>query len=248
MPSAENVENSIGATLYNAWRSRFVHNTIDRVIGGTGLPLPDEIHTLIALRNLLENFLTRRGRGASGVDFFPVPGVVSADDRRDVIILTSLSDALTMLASDSFKPAFGGSINQQDYQWGKLHRIVFASLLGAPFSIPPAGGAFPAPLSGLAGISTDGGFETVDSAHVSVRASNTDDFMFEHGPSRRLVVEVGPGQTRAADSLPGGTSGVLGSPFYFQLLPGWLANEAFTTYLTNGQVEHAAAKVQKFEP
>ena len=249
MPSAENVENSIGATLYTAWRSRFVHNTIDRVIGGVGLPLPDEIHTLSALRNLLENFASRGGRGVSGVDFFPLRGVASADDRRDVVLLASLSDALAMLASDAFNPAFGGSTDLQDYRWGKLHRIVFASVLGAPFSIPPAGRAFPAPLPGLAGIPTDGGFETVDAAHVSVRGSTPDDFMFSHGPSRRFVAEVAPHlRTRAADSLPGGTSGVLGSPFYFQLLPGWLANEAVTAHLGSEQLEDEAAEAQQFVP
>ena len=138
------------------------------------------------------NFATRDGRGVSGVDFVPLRGVASADDRRDVVLLASLSDALVMLASDAFKPAFGGSTDLQDYRWGKLHRIVFASVLGAPFSIPPAGGTFPAPLPGLAGIPTDGGFETVDAAHVSVRGSTPDDFMFSHGPSRRFVAEVAP--------------------------------------------------------
>ena len=45
--------------------------------------------TIAGLKNLLENFATRQGRGASGIDFFAVPGVAAAEDRRDVVLLRS---------------------------------------------------------------------------------------------------------------------------------------------------------------
>jgi len=41
---------------------------------------------------------------------------------------------------------------------------------------------------------------------------------------------------------------VLGSPFYFQLLPGWLADEAVTAHLGSEQLEDDAAEVQQFGP
>ncbi len=248
-PTRASIDASVAATLYNVWRSRFIANTIDKVIGGAHLPVPDSVHVLSALRQLLVTFPARGGRGASGVDFFPLPGVADAADRRDVVVLASLADALSLLASDAFRPAFGGSTRQDDYRWGKLHRIVFNSVLGGPFSIPPAGGAFPAPLPGLDGIPTDGGFNTVDAASFDPRAASLNGFMFSHGPSHRFVAEVAPElTTRAVDSWPGGTSGVLGSPLYMQFLPRWLANESVRLHLGIGQVRAAMQAVELFAP
>ena len=47
---------------------------------------------------------------------------------------------------------------------------------------------------------------------------------------RRLIREPAirnPGDIRAASSLPGGTSGVPGTPFHVNLLPSWLTNDSF---------------------
>lgn len=249
-PSAASIDASVATTIYTLWRSRFIANTIDAVIGGAGLPVPDAAHTAIALRKLLEDFTSRGGRGVSGVDFFPQPASVgSAAERRDIVLLQSLDEALARLASDALKPAFANSTRQSDYRWGKLHRIVFASELGVPFSIPSAGGAFPAPLPGLAGIPTDGGLESVDAAGFDPRGSGIDDFMFSHGPSQRFVAQVAPGgTTRAEDVWPGGTSETLGSPGYLRFLPDWLANQALPLYLGKGQVRSHAAQVQILLP
>ena len=87
-------------------------------------------------------------------------------------------------------------------------------------------------MSDLAGISTDGGFQTVDAATHSLRISTNpevakvDSFMFDSGPVRRFVGETRPARPYAESIWPGGTSGVLGSPFYLQFLEKWLANEA----------------------
>ena len=249
-PSAASIDASVATTLYTLWRSRFIANTIDAVIGGAGLPVPDAAHTAIALRQLLENFATRGGRGVSGVDFFPQPSAVaSAAERRDIVLLQSLDEALAHLASDAMKPAFANSTRQSDYLWGKLHRIVFASDLGGPFSIPDAGGSFPAPLLGLAGIPTDGALETIDEAGFDPRGSGIDDFMFSHGPSQRFVAQVAPGgTTHAQDIWPGGSSESLGSPEYFRFLPHWLANQAVPLYLGRGQVRSHAAQVEVLLP
>jgi hypothetical protein len=49
-------------------------------------------------------------------------------------------------------------------------------------------------------------------------------------------------------SIPGGASGVLGSPNYFNLLPGWLSNESFPLLLRADEVQANAASVTKFVP
>jgi penicillin amidase len=116
------------------------------------------------------------------------------------------------------------------------------------FSIPPAGGAFPAPLSPLPGIPTDGGFETLDRSDHDVRAARYDGFMFDHGPSNRSVHLAARGGVRGVSSLPGGVSGVLGSPFYANLLVGWLSNVAYPQRQTPGEIGLGALSIVEVVP
>ncbi len=249
MPSKGEIQASIAASIYSVWRSRMISSVIDGALAARGgLPSPDDQDSLAALRNLLDNFSTNDGRGASGIDFFAVAGIAQAADRRDIVILRSLREALDLLSSPAFAPAFGGSTNQNDYRWGRLHRIVFEHPLGGPFNIPPAGGAFPQPIPGLRGIPTDGGFQTVDASSHSARADVPDEFMFRDGPTHRTVVEARADAMRAESIWPGGTSGVLGSPNYFQFLERWLTNESMRLSLGREQVERNDAVTQKFVP
>jgi len=157
-----------------------------------------------------------------------VDGVADPADRRDVVLLRAVRDALAKLAGPDFQAAFGGSADQDDYHWGRLHRVTLDHPLGGPFNIPPAFGAFPQPLAGLPGIPTDGGVDTVDAATHDVRADAADEFGFGSGPANRYVSELrAPGDVHAESSLPGGPSGVPGSPWYVNLLPEWLTNDTF---------------------
>ncbi len=249
-PADAEIGSSVAAAIYGVWRSRFLRSTIDAPLAAIGLPLPGSQQSLAALRRLLDDFEGHHGVGASGLNFFNVPGVLAPADRRDILILRSLADALADLAGPSFAPAFGYSADLNDYRWGRLHRLVLEHPLGGPFSIPPAGGAFPPPLPGLAGIPTDGGFQTVDAANHDARADHADAFLFHSGPVQRFVTEAeaAPGRMRAESSLPGGTSGVLGSPYYLNLLPAWLTNEAFPLRTQNREVRDQAASVTEFLP
>jgi len=250
--SGREISSSVAATLYSVWRSQYVKNTIGATLGHLGLgpvaaALPNQTN-LKALRHLLENFGSNHGAGASGVNFFQVAGVADAGDRRDIIILQSLEDTLALLASPAFAKAFAGSTNQQDYRWGKLHRITFSHVLGAPFSIPPAGGAFPQPLANLPGIPTDGGYQTVDAASHPVTAGTVSGFMFGSGPSERFVSEAENEGMRGVSSLPGGISGILGSPFYVNLLPQWLTDHAYPQLMTEDQLEDHILSVMELRP
>ncbi len=245
-PSTEEIARSVAATIYSVWRGRFINNTIDTTLGF--LPRPGSRETMKALRNLLDNFKNNHGFGASGVNFFNVPNVADANVRRDILILQSLHDALDLLASETFAAAFAESTDQEDYRWGKLHRIVFEHPLGVPFSIPPAGGAFPAPLGGLAGIPTDGGYETVDASRHNVRGDDADEFMFDSGPVNRFVAETSRRGVNAESVWPGGTSGVLGDPNYANLLPLWLTNDTVPLLTRNNEIRRNAESVTKFVP
>jgi penicillin amidase len=252
VPDEEELADSVAATIYSVWRSEFVKNTIDAPLNALGLPVPGSDRAMTALRNLLDNFDSTGGVGASGIDFFIVPGVDDPADRRDILILRSLADALVSLAGEDFAPAFAGSSDQWDYQWGKLHRIVFDHPLGGPFSIPPAGGSFPPPLGdmGLAGIPTDGGFGVVDASSHPVRFQNVNTAMFGAGPARRYVGRPGPGRRfiKAETILPGGSSGVPGNPFYANLLGRWLTNDTYPVRQRLIDIFRALDDVEVFKP
>jgi penicillin amidase len=247
-PAPDRVQASIAATIYSVWRTRFVANVIDRTLAPFSLPGPDGQQALGALRHLLDGFDIAHGTGASGLDFFAVPGVADAAARRDIVLLRSLAEALDLLASDAFAAAFANSTDQDHYRWGRLHRVVLAHVLNGPFSAPPAGGAFPPPLADLAGIPTDGGFETVDASEHPLRAATSDGFMFTDGPNRRFVAQVRRGRLDATTALPGGESGVIGSPHYVDLLPGWLTNEAFPLPTNRAAILHGATRKETFVP
>ncbi len=198
------------------------------------IPRPGSQETMNSLRHFFDTWEETKGVGASGMTFFNLPselGVSDRDDTRDILILQSVADALAMITSEEFAPAFGRSADMNDWNWGKLHRVVLEHPLGGILSIPPAGGGFPPSLDGLPGISTDGGFGTVDASSHNVRADGVNEFMFGSGPVRRFVAEGESAGIKAVTSLPGGTSGTLGDPNYANLLPLWLTNEAFDSVL-----------------
>jgi penicillin amidase len=227
-PHVLEIANSIAATIYSVWRNQIVNQTLSATLVRHGLMLtsPRDMQ-LTALKNLFDNFPQRSGVGVSGIDFFEVPGVAGAADRRDIVLLRSVSIALDLLASPAFADAFNGSTSQSDYRWGRLHRVVLAHPLGGAFNIPPAGGAFAQPLPSLPGIPADGGLHTVDLGNHQLNRDNSNGFMFIAGPALRYVASIESDGIRSVSSLPGGESGVPGSQFYVNLLRRWLTNETF---------------------
>ncbi len=249
--------NSVATTIYSTWRGTMMANTIDATLDGIGeiagvdMPKPGNREELVtALKHLLD----RDGIGVSGLNFFNAPATDPVV-RRDIIVLTSLVEALDLLASEDFVDAFGNSTDQDDYRWGKLHRIVFRHALGDvvnDFNIPPAFGLFPSPLAGLDGIPTDGGFETVDVAPprsaTNVRVSDSDSFMFDAGPTGRFVARLGWFKVRAVTSLPGGESGDPESPFYVNLLEPYLGNETFPLVTSPHAIRASAYSTHRYRP
>jgi penicillin G amidase len=183
---------------------------------------------LADLRFLLDNFAANKGIGASGLDFFDIPGISAPPEiRRDIVILKSLREALDNLASGQFATAFNMSTNQNEYRWGKLHRITFQhpfGPVGAQFNIPPSGN-FEDLSSTLPGLSTDGGYETIDSASINIDAFSEGDFIFSDGPARRYISELRHHGIKSVQIIPGGANGVPGNRFYANQLPSWLTNE-----------------------
>jgi penicillin amidase len=251
-PTSEEIAESVAATIYSAWRGQFIRNTIDATLEsvplppGITLPKPGEQLALTALKKLLER--PQPGIGASGLNFFNAPAA-SSEDRRDIVILASLADALGRLAGPDFAAAFSGSTNQEDYRWGKLHRIVLRHPLGGPFNVPPAFGAFANPLGdALAGLPVDGGFWTVDASKHDPRAQSVNDFMFDRSPDDRFVAEADARGVRSESAWPGGSSGVPGDRFYINLLLDYLTNDALPLLFRDADLQKALYSVSRFVP
>lgn len=249
-PSDAEVRHSTAATLYAVWRSYAIRGVVDGTLSNIGLgsQTPGSEESIRALLNLLKNYPTAHGVGASGVNFFQVAGAPSPEAARDVLLLRALRDGLNALASDSFAAAFGNSTNIDDYRWGRLHRIVFNHPLGGPFDLP---GPNPYGFSNLSpelpGVARTGGYDTLDVGGHSVRANTVNGFMFGSGPARRFVGDIGT-PISAENIHPGGQSGVLGSPTYASQLGRWLTNRYKTLIIGRDQALAAERERLDFRP
>lgn len=247
-PSHEEVQASIAATIYSVWRGQFIRLTLDAALERVGLSelRPPDDQTLAALRRLLENFSALRGRGSSGVNFFAAEGARTPEEARDLLILRAMRAALDLLSGEAFAPAFLRSRNQDDYRWGRLHRVIFRHPLGGSFSQPPET-ALPGRL--LPGFARSGGFQVVDASSHGARAASWQAFMFGSGPSRRFVGEVSPRGVLALQAVPGAQGMPSAAP------PGdaarlkrWLVNGYHRLALSVTQVEEDRTDEELFTP
>jgi penicillin amidase len=72
--------------------------------------------------------------------------------------------------------------------------------------------------------------------------------MFGGGPARRFVGEMNPAGINAFEIIPGGQSGLLGSPFYANMLGRWLTNGYHPLLLTEEQVNADQRSEETFVP
>jgi penicillin amidase len=216
---------SVAATLYNLWRGKAIRQVVDARLADFGLSAGSS-EALKALHHFLSQS-PYTGVAAAGVDWIPEPAALSAAQRRDLALLQAMRSALDALASDEFAPAFGNSTDQDDYRWGKLHRIVFDHAFNPDWSIPPQAGFDHLSPPALRGLPRDGGYNVVNASGFSARATGLNSFMFGGGPVRRYIGQPDPAALpgpaiRGQNSLPGGPSGVPGSPDYATQLAVWL--------------------------
>ena len=227
-PTQAEIDASVAATVYSLWRGQALAAIVDGplVARGLGSFLPSGDQAMTALRRLLAD----PNGGASGI-------FVSNAVQRDTLVLSSLRSALTLAASATFAPAFGGSTNLADYRWGKLHRITFSHLLGPAFTLPA-----------MTNVATDGGFDVVDASSHSPRAATPGAFRFGSGPNRRFVAEADRSHPRAVQVIPGGESGNPFGPFFANQLGLWLTDDYHEATVQQGEVERAAVSREEFVP
>jgi penicillin amidase len=74
------------------------------------------------------------------------------------------------------------------------------------------------------------------------------DFMFNGGPSRRFVGQASPGQITAVQVIPGGESGVPGTPFFGNQLGIWLTKKYHKVFTTSAKINRNSVSKEVFEP
>jgi penicillin amidase len=225
-PSQAQLDHSVAATIFFLWRSNAVKNVVDATLTNYGLGnyLPDDDLAYVNLKFVLDAFPVLGGHGASGINFFTLPGAPDAASARDFYLLKSLKDGLNQLGGSGYAAAFGNSGDQANYHWGALHRFVLVHPLGGPFNLPgPNPYGFTDLAANLPGLARDSAYETVNPGGGTIRASGVNDFMFSGAtaPGRRFVGEMDT-PISAVEVIPGGESAVLGDPNYASQLLLWL--------------------------
>lgn len=150
-------------------------------------------------------------------------------ETRDEILLRGITLAAEALAVNG---------EPNDWRWGRLHTLTLRSIFDS-FGVPTYNaGPFSAP----------GGAETVNVANPNSRqvpdAGEPWGFAFAAGPSIRCVTELGPDGPKMKYQLPGGSDLHRESPFYNNLLPNWLENQAIDFPFGPGAVTTPAKTVE----
>ncbi len=148
----------------------------------------------------------------AGDVYWDNPNTAEVETKFDV-----MSDALQEIG-DFLADQLGD--DETRWAWGRLHGLLLQSDLSslssvfAEFDNPPPN----EPL-----FANDGGLFTVDVANPLQQSGR--EYIQTAGPSTRFVCEASATGPSCTIQLPGGQSADIDSPYYEDLLPGWLANE-----------------------
>ncbi|MCX8073945.1 MAG: penicillin acylase family protein [Candidatus Binatia bacterium] len=246
--SDEEKADAAAASIFAGFLTRLSRLTFADDFAGTGIGTPGGDDATRALLHLLEDqdrtdpgFVVHT-KDASGESFLWDNRNTPQRETRDEILLQALRDGLTFLQEKFSTDA------QEQWLWGKIHRVRFQHFLGQAglniFDLGP----FPAP-----------GFrETVNPGGFSL---NSDNFEFSGGASMRFVVELDPRGIRAHNVLPGGNNGDPGGTaddnrfnriqpdiHFGDWVGAWINGDTFTFRFQRSEVAAAARRKVRFVP
>jgi len=211
---------SIGGTVYEVTRYFLVRNLLEPGLGeelsvrlmGQGFhPLLLSSHefyghdtvTMLRLLDTPDSWWVRQAGG------------------REAVLRHSLKQAVQWL-----RETLGQKTDT--WQWGKIHRVVFAHALGLKKPLDQVFNRGPFPIGG----DTDTLCQTAHTPEESY-----DNILW--APSFRQIVDMGD-LSKSVFSFPSGQSGHLGSPHYDDLIEPWLKGDYLPMLWTRGQVEDHA--------
>jgi penicillin amidase len=248
-PTAEEIEDAIAATIWNAWFPRFQDSVFDDE-GLPGIFRPTGSYGRI---RALKAFVDGVGpAGAPLASLNPATGESVFFDRlgtgevetKDELVVAALVAALDYLASPFGADRSGGfdSEDQSEWIWGLKHfahfdnfvadqiggddtiSAVFSEIAITPETLPLAEPEppFGDPRRGLPGFPRPGDAFAIDAAG-GICSSNCS---YGSGPVMRMVVALDPAGVHGINVLPGGQSADPDSPHFADQAALWLGNDA----------------------
>ncbi len=250
LPDAEAKADAVATSIFYAWLSRLVSNTLDDDFEDTGFETPRGAGATTALLHLLGHVdsddLSRviATAGPDGESTLWDDRRTAVTEARADILIASLEQAAEDLAdlfdSDEF----------DDWLWGKIHfvRLQHFFEVGDLTNDWSLGGKRPIPHSG--------GRDTVSPANFGIGGALTEIYATT-GASQRLLVEMTPEGPVAWNNVPGGQNGDGRNPengradydtihpetSYGDWLPGWVRGERFLLRFTAPDVAAGAREV-----
>ncbi len=226
-------------------RDRTTFRALDRMIFGRGEGNPKG----------LASFNPETNESA----FFDKLDTVEIETSEEAL-LTALIEAMTDLASnDRF-----GTDNMDEWLWGLQHQVRFVPLLeevgasnplvgliafkfGLTTELLPLAESLPAndPRADLTHFPRDGDFFSVDAANPGL---NKDDYTYSAGPVMRMVIRLSDDGVEGHNILPGGQSGLLGSPHFGDQAALWLGNETIPMRYEVEEAVEGASAAERFAP
>jgi penicillin amidase len=234
-PTAQQIQDSQAATIFNLWLRQFA----DRAIGDeTGEAINITPSPFSQLR-LLTLMVQHPEKLTTGVNTNGEALLFSDAGSTDIITKRHIAAAALFDVLDFLFPASSLGPDPAQWRWGRLHTLTLQFLapvdaLQIPLKNDPQ---FPN------GFPRHGDIGTVDAAGDSLTAG---DYTYDHGPAIRFSAELDPkkGPT-ARNVLPGGEILDPMSPHYRDQLELWRKNQAIDLAFTDAQVAASAKLEQK---
>jgi len=181
--------NSLAALYYHLWRSLLIQDFIKVPVEEKKLTPPAGNYAIRALIHFL-NHDSFSCQGKSGLDFCPkiTKKYMHDDQRRDFVLLKSLSNIEALLDSQPFT-AHLSKLQLADWSWGALHRQQMVYPRDAKhFSIPNK--FLLSQFDSWGGYPISGGYEVVNATGISADALYPESLISTHGPARRTLARV----------------------------------------------------------
>ncbi len=270
------LDHAVATTLFNAWFPRFVSATFDdEGFPGVWQPWSTDakmrtLGRLVAGRDADNSEGLSSWNEATGESaFFDVLGTDEVETSEELLV-QALLDALAFLeteASEDDIAAGQGGFGTDDmsaWLWGLRHVAKMESLLGdflgddptysvmlEPFSINTTvlpleeGLSDDDPRAGLTWFPRHGDNLGIDAGNPGLGGTR---FSYGSGPVMRLVVALDGADTEGINIVPGGTSGLIDSPYFADQAAAWLGNEAWPIRFSPESVVEGAVSLEVYQP
>ncbi len=253
---ADQKKDAVATMIFNAWLRRFTELIFDDE--GQFVFAPSQSRsTFRTLDRLMKNdpaHLASYDPATGESALFDIQGTPRVERKRE-LMLTALEEALAELASSQ---RFG-TADMDRWLWGLVHQVHFEPLLeevgadnplvgliafkfGLTTELLPLAPDLPPsdPRAALVHFPRDGDWFGVDAANPGLTRS---EYTYSDGPVMRMVIQLDDGEVHGQNILPGGQSGLIGNPHFYDQAALWLGNQTIPLrYSAEEAAEGAVAR------